>query len=59
LVEHHVANVVVVGSNPITRFLMLSFSAGRPVAILAVTLRSEWLAGIGAAARGGHAVDRV
>jgi hypothetical protein len=29
------------------------------VAILAVTLRSEWLAGIGAAARGGHAVDRV
>jgi hypothetical protein len=29
------------------------------VAILAVTLRSEWPAGIGAAARGGHAVDRV
>ena len=27
LVEHHVANVVVVGSNPITRFLFPPFSA--------------------------------
>jgi len=26
LVEHHVANVVVVGSNPITRSLYLSFA---------------------------------
>ena len=27
LVEHHVANVVVVGSNPITRFISLFASA--------------------------------